>query len=279
MLGLIYLTARELWARKITLGVFLVSTLAWVLLAFALNLDIVDGTLAGLRLFGQDLGAPDASDPTSGLLSLESFVINISSFVAGATYWLGTLLGLFATASLLSSLLAKGQVDLLLSKPLSRSRLLGAHLLGVHAMVSLLVLYLLGAVWLVLSIKTGVWAVQTLLAAALIVAMFSVMYSVVTLISVWTESTALALIVSYGLIFCSLFLAARDALELQIPLLWRYVYLGLYHVLPNFAEVTTLVAQLVNREPVPSWYPLLSSLGCASVLYGLAFLRFGRRDF
>ena len=52
--AIIVLTFRELWAKKIVIGLFVISTLVWVMLAFALNLDIVEGSLAGLRIFGQE---------------------------------------------------------------------------------------------------------------------------------------------------------------------------------------------------------------------------------
>ncbi|MGM0705135.1 MAG: ABC transporter permease, partial [Bacteroidota bacterium] len=90
-LGLIYLTFRELWAKKIVLGLFVMSSLILVMVAFALNLDVVDGSLSGLRLFGQ---SPDGM----GDLSLERLVFGVEAAVAGAAYWIGILLALFATA-------------------------------------------------------------------------------------------------------------------------------------------------------------------------------------
>ena len=54
MTGLILLTIRELRAKLIIVGLFGVATFVWLMLTFALNLDIVDGTLAGVRIFGQE---------------------------------------------------------------------------------------------------------------------------------------------------------------------------------------------------------------------------------
>src|SRR5690606_20417626 len=88
---------------------------------------------------------------------LEGLVFAAEAFVAGAAYWVGILLALFATGGLVASLLERGQVDLLLSKPVGRARILGGRLLGVGAVMLALLVYLLGAVWLVMSLKTGVW--------------------------------------------------------------------------------------------------------------------------
>lgn len=280
MIGIILLTLRELTAKKITLGLFLVSTLIWVMLAFALNLDIVDGTLAGLRIFGQETlpeGAPDnGGNPLPMLLE---FVIGAQQAVAGASYWMGILLALFATAPLINGMLERGRIDLMLSKPLSRVTLLGSHLVGVLFVVFVLATYLMGMIWLVMSIKSGIWNPRFLYSIFLVMAMFAVMYSVVLLIGVSTQSTALSLIVTYGLIFCSIVFLGKEQLTPQINPPWRQVFTAFYHVLPNFAEVTKAVVQLVARQAVETWYPLYSSALFGLVVYMLAFFRFSRRDF
>ncbi|PSQ83337.1 MAG: hypothetical protein BRD30_13080, partial [Bacteroidetes bacterium QH_2_63_10] len=58
LLGLVLITFRELWARKIVLGLFIISSLVLLAVTFALNLDVVEGSLAGIRLFGQE-ATPD----------------------------------------------------------------------------------------------------------------------------------------------------------------------------------------------------------------------------
>ncbi|PEN06609.1 hypothetical protein CRI93_10050 [Longimonas halophila] len=271
-LGLIYLTFRELWAKKVVLGLFLISSLLLVMVAFALNLDVVDGSLAGLRLFGQ---TPDTVEG----LSLERLVFGVEAAVAGAAYWLGILLALFATAPLIVSMLERGHIDLLLSKPMSRPTLFLSHVAGVWAAVAVLTIYLLGGVWTIMSIKTGVWNGSFLISIGLVVVMFGVMYSTVALMGVWTESTALALIVSYGLIFASLVLAGHEAIVEELGLVGSTAFSVLYHILPNFAEVTTMVANLSRAEPVTSWYPLTSSILFGLVAYALATWQFTRRDF
>ena len=301
MTGLLLLTLRELRAKKVILGLFLVSTLIWVLLAFALQLDVVDGSLASVRLFGMSesveveaivrdsTGAP-VVDPETGEAvremrsvmgenPLEQLVFAAEAFVAGVAYWVGILLALFATAGLVTSLLERGQVDLLLSKPLRRSQILGGRLLGVTLMMGALLVYLLGAVWLVMSLKTGVWNGRFLLAIGVVLAMFLVMYSVITLVSVSTGSTALALITTLGLIFATLILSIPD-LAIQVVPPWRQLIEGLYHVLPEFPSVgTKLVPQLATGEPVESLYPLGSSLLFGAALYAASFWIFSRKDF
>ena len=248
------------------------------MLATALQLDVVEGSLAGVRLFGSDIGGPDG-DPEAGRDALTTVVIGVQAFVGGFAYFIGTILGLFATGSSVASLLERGQVDLLLSKPLPRWKILLGRLGGVWAVMLGLAVYLLGAVWLVMSLKSGVWNPSLLLAIGVVFLMFSVLYAAVTLVSVWTGSTALSLIVAYALIFVSIVLAFYEQLLPQVAPWFRPVLTALYHALPNFAEVSQTVAQLAGIEPVATWYPLISSTLFGLVVYGAAFWIFRRKDF
>jgi len=150
--GSLLLTFRELWAMRLTQAMLVIASLAWLLLSFALNMDVVEGSLAAVRIFGFDTTPTDGvfnedtGEWMSQALSLDKFMIGINTFVFGAAYFLGTLLGLFATMPLINGFLEYGRIDLLLSKPLSRPRLLAGHLVGVWLTVLVLSSYLVGGV-------------------------------------------------------------------------------------------------------------------------------------
>ena len=276
--GLFLLTARELWAKKIVLGLFVVSSLVLVAITFALNLDVVEGSLEGLRLFGEQ-SSPDGPPQKSPQLSLTRVVVAVEAIVAGAAYWIGILLSLFASAGLFSDLQAPGRVELLLAKPIGRLRVLFGHVLGVLAAIASLVVYLMGGTWLIMSLKSGVWNPRFLLSIVIVIGMFGVMYAAILLMSVWTRSTALSLIVAYGLIFVSLVMAGSAQIAPMLGPVGEPVFWGLYHVLPNFAEVTEVVTALAKGVAVGSWYPLVSSLLFAGATYALVGYAFARRDF
>lgn len=284
MTGLFFLTLRELRAKKIILGLFGVATLVWVVLALALRLDVIEGSLAGARLFGEEMsGDSDLRDedgvPVLGNSLLETFVFGAEIFAAGASYWVGILLALFATGSLIASMLDRGQVDLLLAKPLSRTQLLGGRLLGVSAVMLTLLVYLLGMVWLVMSIKTGVWNPNFLLAIGAVFLMFMVLYGLIAFTSVWTGSSPLSLILTFGLLFSTLILAIEPLRE-QIRQPGRAIVQVLYTALPKFVDVGAyIVPQLVTGEPVASWMPLVTSLAFGALAYVGAFWLFRRKDF
>ena len=161
-----------------------------------------------------------------------------------------------------------------------RSPVIPSSWCSTHAAVTLaLVTYLIGAVWLVMSLKSGLWNPRFLLAIPVIWSMFLVLYGVVTLVSVWTGSSALSLMVVLALLFASLVLAIPE-LETQIAAGWRPLVVGLRHALPRFPSVgVQLVPQLATGEPVGALGAFANSLGIGGGLYALAFWHFSRRDF
>ena len=281
MIGVFLLTLRELRAKWIVVGLFVVATLLWLVLALALQLDVVDGSLAGARLFGDEVsGDSDLQDAPFGASSvLEGLVFGAQAFAAGAAYWIGILLALFATGGLVASFQTHGEIDLLLSKPLSRRQVLLGRLAGVWAISLALLAYLITAVWLVMSVKSGIWSPRFLLAIPVIWAMFVVLYGIVTVVSVTTRSSALSLMVVLVVVFASLILSIPE-LETQLRPVWRPVVAGLRHALPRFPTVgTQIVPQLATGQPVTQLGTLFASLGIGAVLYALSFWRFARRDF
>ena len=177
MTGLILLTLRELRARKVVVGLFVVATARLahararapgrrrrrlarrharlrqrrvvespdgaprrlarrrrLAATRATRLDRASRRLAAdsARRSGAERTRQDGLDaPFRGANPLESLVFSAQAFVAGAAYWVGILLCLFATGGLVASLVEPGQADLLVAKPLSRSAVLAGRLAGV----------------------------------------------------------------------------------------------------------------------------------------------------
>jgi len=279
---------------KITLGLFIVTTIAWLMLSFALNLDVIEGSIAAVRILGLQseptelvrdsetgkiIRDEDTGDIQRQALSLDKFVVGINEFVFSLAYIFGTLIGLFATMPLVTGFLEQGRIDLLLSKPISRTKLLAGHIGGVWLVVFLLSAYLIGGVWLVIAFKTGIWQFEFLYAIPTITVMFAVIFSVVLTTAVASRSTGLALVLAYGTIFISAILAARDQIVPQLTEFWGSLFIGMYHLLPNFFEVMQIMTQLASKETVTSYYPIVSSVLFGITIYAFGFFIFSRRDF
>ena len=222
---------------------------------------------------------PASGEMVRETLSLDQFVLGINQLVFGAAYFFGTLLGLFATVPLISGFLEKGRIDLLLSKPVHRASLYVGHLAGVWLTVLTLTTYLIGAIWIVISVKTGLWIPKFLIAIPVITVMFAVLYSAVVAFGIWTRSPGLALVVAYGLAFFSFFLALKEQILPVLGSASAAVFSTFYHVFPNYIEVVKLMAQLGSGGHVESWYPLYSSVLFGITLYGFGLVLFTKKDF
>ena len=108
--------------------------------------------------------------------------------------WVALLVGVVITAGFIPNMLQKGMLDLYISKPIGRSRLLVYKYIGGLTFVALLVGATAAGVWLVLGLRTGVWAPGLLLVAPVLVAYFAVLYAVSTAVAVLTRSGLLAIL-------------------------------------------------------------------------------------
>ena len=121
ILAIIQLTFRESFAKKTFIAFLGISTLVHLAFLFVLNLDIVNGADAALSIMGRDTGE---------VVELDHFIRIVEAAIAVALFTGGLFMALFATSSLVPSFLDKGNIDLMISKPLSRWQILTRPLSG-----------------------------------------------------------------------------------------------------------------------------------------------------
>src|SRR6476646_9398866 len=171
---------REAAARWTLVAYFFLSTIFILIFASAINLDIVDGALAGAKLFGRQV-------EVSGTMSIEKLVMGFESGFSGVLYVLCTFLAIFATAHLVPRLQEKGTIDLYLSRPVSRTKLLLSRYFAGLLLAGSNVLYLLGSIWLVVVWKTHVVNYRFLLGGAVILFVIATLLAFAFLIGVITS--------------------------------------------------------------------------------------------
>jgi ABC-2 type transport system permease protein len=272
--GLIVDTWREALARFTFLGFAVASTLFLLVLVFALNLDIVDGSLAAGRLFGADLAAPH------GEAAIGNVVARGEAVFSGMLYALGIFLAVFATGSQVPALVRRGTVDLYLSRPISRTHVLLGRFAGATTLVAANLLYLCGGTFVVISLKTGVWNPRFLLAGALILLVFLSFLGFMYLVGSLSGSTPLSIMIPYALYMVSLPLAAHERIEAAMDSrFWaRFVHV-LYWVLPKTAELGRDMVRLVMGEGSPGPAALLSTAAFGAGCLALAVVIFNRKSF
>jgi len=271
LLAIIQLTFRESLAKKTFLAFLAISTFIGLLLIFALNFDIVDGLQSGVSIFGKDV--PQQFD-------ISKIIFGIEGGLSVLLYTAGIFLSLFATSSLIPTMLQPGFIDLFLSKPVSRFQILTGRFIGAVLIVALNIFYLVIFAGLILSLKTGVWNWGFLWAAVIIVLSFTVLFSLMTFLGMVSRNGPLSLMVTYLVLFFSPLLLARDQIyALLSSKYFGYFFDGLYYVLPKTAELGATTQQLARGLEVSSWMPLWSSLLFALGMVALSGYIFKKKNF
>lgn len=265
---------REALARYTLLGFVAASTLFLLTVTFALNLDIVDGSLAAATLFGRELDIARGGVPVNELVSG-----GLAAFAA-MTYGLGIFLAVFTTGSQVPNLMRRGTVDLYLSRPLGRTHVLLGRFLGAISLVAANLLYLCGGLFLIVSLKTGVWNPRFLYAGGLIFATFASFLGFMYLVGVLSGSTPLSIMLPYAVYFISMPLAAHDriAAAMDSQLAADSVQL-MYWTLPKTAEIGRDMVRLITEQGRVEAAPLLTTLAFGAACLALAALFFNRRNF
>ena len=272
--ALIVDTWREALARYTLLGFAVVSALFLLTLTFALNLDIVDGSLAAGTLFGKAL------EFHHGTRTIDTVVVTGQSVFAGMLYVLGIFLAVFATGSQVPNLQRRGTVDLYVTRPITRTHLLLGRFLGAVTLVTVNLLLLCGGVFVIISVKTKVWNPRFLLATGLILVVFLSYLGFMYLVGVLSSSTPLSIMLPYALYMISLPLAAHDRIAAAMDSrFWANVVHGLYWVLPKTAEVGRDLTAYVLGRTTPTLLPLATTAAFGAVCLAAAVATFNRKNF
>jgi ABC-type transport system involved in multi-copper enzyme maturation permease subunit len=272
---------REAAARWTLIAYFALSSLFILVFACAVNLDIVDGALAGARLFGQSV------EIGSRTVDVDKIVLGFESGFSGFLYLVGTFLALFATAHLVPRLQEKGTIDLYLSRPVGRVPLLLSRYAGGLLLAAANLVYLIGAMWLIVVWKTRVLHPRFLLSGAVILFAFAALLAFAFLVGVVTSSTGVSLMTTYALFFLGAALAAHDRIAAAVSTeLSARIVQGLYWALPKTAELGQATVALVAGKEAPERLADFNALGVygSTAVFAVASLAlaswlFSRKDF
>ena len=270
-LALIQDTFREAMARKIFWGLFGLSTLMILFFLFLLNIDIVEGAMATVTLFGRTV---------SRVGDVEKWVRTTYAAIATFLYTWGMFLAVFASAGLTPSILEPGRIELLLSKPVSRVHILLGRFAGNVLIITCNVTYLVMGVWIILGIKTGIWSGDFLISIATTIFVFTVLLTVVVLMGVLFDSAALATMVTIALMIMSPILAQTAMMLKLLSSEWsRNVWRTLYYCLPKVYDMGRITLNTIQKEPVDPAMPIWTSAVFGMLVLGTAIAVFAKRDF
>jgi ABC-type transport system involved in multi-copper enzyme maturation permease subunit len=211
---------------------------------------------------------------------VDRLVRGVYGGIATFLYGFGMFLAVFASAGLIPSVLEPGRIELLLSKPVSRTHILLGRYVGNVLVVSCNIIYLVLGVWTILGIKTGIWSPVFLISIATTIFTFAVLLSVVILIGVLFESAALATMVAAALMILSLVLAQINIMLRLLSSEWsRQIWRTLYYALPKVYDLGKMTLDAIRNRTFDGFMPIWTSALFAAVVLTGALLIFARRDF
>ena len=266
---------REARSRKWTLALLLATTLVLLLVAFGLELEVVDGALAASRFLGGQ--ASHSIRPTDVALR------PLFEGVAWAVFSGGLVFGVLACADFAPALLAPGRIEQLLALPYRRWELLLGTWLGVLALLGAGGLYGGVGLSLIIMAKTGLFGWAPAAAALLGVAAFAAVYAVMLLTAVAVRSAALSGAAGGAALVSFLVAGHRaDLAPLFSAGAGRAAFLALTAPLPRLNGLGEHAARLaagLPAEPALLAVQLLGTLLFSAAALLLAAVLFERKDY
>lgn len=247
---------REAAARWTLIAYFLLSSLFILIFASAINLDIVNGTLAGANLFGKQVQMRQANT-----IDIEKLVLGFESTFSTVLYFMCTFLAIFATAHLVPRLQEKGTIDLYLSRPVGRVRLLMSRYVAGLALAASNIVYLFGSIWLIVMWKTHVVHPRFFLAGAINLFVIATMLAFAFVVGVVTSSTGVSIMSTYALFFFAPLLLALRRVSAAFSKEWQVSLTDtLYWIVPKTAELGQAVFAYVAGDQMPQQFRVISPM-------------------
>jgi ABC-type transport system involved in multi-copper enzyme maturation permease subunit len=127
---------------------------------------------------------------------LGMLMFGLAYFVIAVGSWVTVLVGVVITSFFFPNMLRKGTIDFLLVKPVQRWVLLLYKYIGGLTFILLCTTYTIAGIWLVLGIRSGLWANGSLLIILSLTFFFSILYAISTFVGVLTRSTVTSIMLT-----------------------------------------------------------------------------------
>jgi len=263
-------TLREALARKVFISFLIISSLALLIMILVFSLTDTVNIISGFSKSNQNV-------------SIHQIIAGLELLIVSPLSGLCLLLAIFSSASFVPVMLEKGNIDLLISKPVSRSQLLWGKFWGGILVVFLNIAYLVIGAWLIISIKFSNWDFSFLLIIFSITFTFAVLYSLIIFFGVLTKGQTLSMMVAYFifLILSPIFTAGHSELNIfvQSKFVKSLIDIG-YYIIPKTSElIGKITIQLATGKGITDYQPILTSLAFLILTMGITISIFRKKDF
>ena len=262
---------KEALAKKIILAVIIFFSLIIFLILYFINLDSVEGVKTLLSMSGQEKFA-------DALLDFELYI------VSGIPRFMLLTLFIILVSSFIPSMLREGNLDLLLSKPISRTKIILGHFIAGILFVFVTLLLIIGIIWLIISGKTGIWHFQFLLSIVWLTLVFTIIYSTVILFATLTKSTIFTILINiflyfpltWGLYMLNILLKNKSEV---FGASGEFIVKFFYYLFPKPWDTQDIGEAIIKGMSVNSYMPLVTSLLFVVIILSLTILYFRKKDY
>jgi ABC-2 type transport system permease protein len=266
---LLFSTFKEAFEKKIILIIFILITFVILLFLSFINLDSIEGIKEMLLMSGED-------SYRDAIIRFETTLINQLSFIVVFC------LLLVMSASFIPTILEKGNIDLLLSKPISRKKIILGKFISVVFLAFIIISILIGVIWLIISIKSNVWHYQFLIAILWFTFIFAVLYSFELFIGLISQSTILSLLVTLFLLFpVTALLSSRETIVFNFIKndIIKFTFNFIFYILPKPWDIREACINIIEGTAIQSWWPVISSGIFMLVMLSVSIHYFSRKDY
>ena len=224
-----------------------------------------------------------AVSPMGLKVDMKQVISSLEMMIVSPLAVLGLLLAIFSSSSFIPSMLEKGNIDLLLSKPVSRTELIFGKYLGGLLVVFINVFSLVFGVWLIISLKFGFWDPAFLIISIVVTFTFAVLYSMIVLFGIITQSSVLGMMAAYFtfLIVSPLLFTAKDRFLVAIDNgFLKNLIKVCYYIVPKTSELMgSLLMNITAGKEIESFQPVITSLVFLILMLLFSILIFRKKDF
>ena len=229
--------------RKWFLALFGGITLVLLVLGFSLELEVVDGALAGSKLFGSLL--------FDDIVSADRVLAGVYLGAAYAAFYGGAFFLAVACSDFAPELLAPGRIELLLSLPIARWQLLFGTYFGVLVITALGIVYGAAGLTVLLGVKTGLWSMTLLLGSFVGLAGFAAIYAVMVCVTFFVRSAAVSGAAGVPTLVLGVLASYRESLmTLMEPGFGRTLFSWAMLPLPRLGTLATISARIAAEQPL-----------------------------
>jgi ABC-type transport system involved in multi-copper enzyme maturation permease subunit len=261
-------TLREAMARKVFISFLIISALAIIIIAL---------------IFGLSSNVSITANANSRNIPIDDVITMIETGIVKVLSGLCLLLAIFSSSSFVPVMLEKGNIDLLISKPVSREQLLLGKYLGGILVVFINIVFLIIGVWLIISIKFSYYNFSFLLIVFSITFTFAVLYSLIVLLGVITKGSTFGMMMAYFIyiILSQLLFNARGVFSNFITSKFlKGIIDVLYYIVPKTHELMgDITTNLALGKGIEDYQPILTSLAFLILTMGIAISIFRKKDF